>query len=101
MARTHYCGNLSEKEVGSTVTLKGWVQVRRDLGGLIFLDLRDREGIVQTVFNTATSQDALEIAEKGRNEYVLSITGQVIESQEAQKTHNIKTGAIEDQVDEC
>ncbi|MCZ2259438.1 aspartate--tRNA ligase [Sporosarcina sp. G11-34] len=100
MARTHYCGNLSEKEVGSTVTLKGWVQVRRDLGGLIFLDLRDREGIVQTVFNPAISQEALEIAETVRNEYVLSITGKVIERQEAQKNPNIKTGSIEVQVDE-
>lgn len=100
MQRTHYCGELSEKEVGSTVTIKGWVQVRRDLGGLIFLDLRDRAGVVQTVFNPATSKEALEIAETVRSEYVLSITGKVIERQEAQKNPNVKTGAIEIQVEE-
>ena len=100
MQRTHYCGELSVQEVGATVTIKGWVQVRRDLGGLIFLDLRDRTGVVQTVFNPDTSAEALEIAESVRNEYVLSITGKVIERQEAQKNPNIQTGAIEIQVEE-
>jgi len=99
MQRTHYCGDLSEKEVGSTVTLKGWVQIRRDLGGLIFLDLRDRAGVVQTIFNPAISKEALEIAETIRNEYVISITGKVIERQESQKNPNIQTGAIEVQVE--
>jgi len=99
MQRTHYCGELSEKEVGATVTLKGWVQIRRDLGGLIFLDLRDRAGVVQTIFNPAISKEALEIAETIRNEYVISITGKVIERQESQKNPNIQTGAIEVQVE--
>ncbi|MHA6260307.1 aspartate--tRNA ligase [Sporosarcina sp. CAU 1771] len=100
MTRTHYCGKLSEQQVGTTVTLKGWVQVRRDLGGLIFIDLRDRTGIVQTVFNPSMSQEALAIAESVRNEFVLSITGKVIERADAQKNPNIETGSIEVQVDE-
>ena len=83
--RTHYCGDVTEQDIGHEVTLKGWVQIRRDLGGLIFIDLRDRTGIVQTVFNPTFSQDALEIAETIRNEYVLSITGEVIAREEKQK----------------
>lgn len=99
MKRTHYCGELSEKEVGSIVTIKGWVQTRRDLGGLIFLDLRDRAGVVQTVFNPEFSKEALEIAETVRSEYVLSITGEVIEREESQKNPLIQTGAIEIKVE--
>ena len=98
MQRTHYCGNLSELQIGEEVTLKGWVQKRRDLGGLIFIDVRDREGIVQTVFNPDISKDALEIAETLRNEYVIEVTGLVIERQERTKNKNIATGAIEVQV---
>lgn len=100
MQRTHYCGEVSEQEVGSTVTLKGWVQIRRDLGGLIFIDLRDRSGIIQTLFNPAISKEALEIAEGIRNEYVISVTGKVIARQESQKNPNLKTGSIELQVEE-
>lgn len=57
--RTYYCGEITEKAIGETVVLKGWVQKRRDLGGLIFIDLRDRTGIVQVVFNPDVSKDAL------------------------------------------
>lgn len=99
MERTHYCGELSVQEVGQTVTLKGWVQVRRDLGGLIFLELRDRTGVIQTVFNPDLSKEALEIAETVRNEFVLGITGKVIEREASQKNPNIGTGDIEVQVD--
>lgn len=99
MQRTHYCGEVSEQEVGSTVTLKGWVQIRRDLGGLIFIDLRDRTGIIQTLFNPDISKEALEIAEGIRNEFVISITGKVIARQESQKNPNLKTGSIEIQVE--
>ncbi|MBO1913789.1 aspartate--tRNA ligase, partial [Microvirga sp. 3-52] len=83
--RTHYCGEVTEQDIGSTVTLNGWVQIRRDLGGLIFIDLRDRSGIIQVVFNPAFSQEALEIAETIRSEYVISVTGEVIEREEKQK----------------
>ncbi|HLR10118.1 MAG TPA: aspartate--tRNA ligase [Sporosarcina sp.] len=99
MQRTHYCGEVTEKEIGQVVTLKGWVQIRRDLGGLIFIDLRDRTGIVQTVFNPDWSQDALEIAETIRNEYVLSVTGKVIAREEKQINPSMKTGKIEVQVE--
>ncbi|PIC66232.1 aspartate--tRNA ligase [Sporosarcina sp. P21c] len=98
MQRTHYCGNLSELQIGEEVTLKGWVQKRRDLGGLIFIDVRDRAGIVQTVFNPDISKEALEIAETLRNEYVIEVTGLVIEREERTKNKNIATGAIEVQV---
>mgnify|MGYP001791703496 CR=1 FL=1 len=99
MQRTHYCGEVSELDVGSTVTLKGWVQIRRDLGGLIFIDLRDRTGIIQTLFNPDISKEALEVAEGIRSEYVISITGKVIARQESQKKPNLKTGSIEIQVE--
>ncbi|MFD6429467.1 OB-fold nucleic acid binding domain-containing protein, partial [Bacillus velezensis] len=56
--RTYYCGEITEKAIGETVKLKGWVQKRRDLGGLIFIDLRDRSGIVQVVFNPDVSKEA-------------------------------------------
>ena len=98
--RTHYCGEVTEQDIGSKVTLKGWVQIRRDLGGLIFIDLRDRSGIVQTVFNPTFSSEALEIAETIRNEYVISVTGEVIERGEQQKNPNLKTGSIEIKVHE-
>ncbi len=73
MTRTHSCGEVTEAaDWSNSVTLKGWVQKRRDLGGLIFIDLRDRTGIVQVVFNPEVSKEALAIAEKIRNEYVSS-----------------------------
>ena len=100
LQRTHYCGEVSEQEAGQTVTLKGWVQIRRDLGGLIFIDLRDRTGIIQTLFNPDISKEALEIAEGIRNEFVISVTGKVIERQESQKNPNLKTGSIELLVEE-
>ena len=72
--RTH-CGTIVEGKVGEQVLIRGWVQKRRDLGQVIFLDVRDRSGIVQVVFSQETSQEALAIAEKIRNEYVLEIEG--------------------------
>lgn len=62
--RSYFCGDVPESAIGEKVTLKGWVQKRRDLGGLIFIDLRDRSGIVQVVFNPDLSKEALEAAEK-------------------------------------
>ncbi|CAM3112659.1 aspartate--tRNA ligase [Filibacter tadaridae] len=99
MQRTHYCDDLTEQQIGETITLQGWVQKRRDLGGLIFVDVRDRSGIVQAVFNPAISSEALAIADKLRNEFVIEMTGKVIERQEQQKNANMKTGAIEIQVE--
>ena len=100
MQRTHYCGEVTEQDIGSLVTLKGWVQTRRDLGGLIFIDIRDRSGIIQTVFNPDLSREALETAETIRSEFVVSITGKVIKRQENQMNPNLKTGTIEIQVEE-
>ncbi len=75
--KTHTCGELSKKDVGSDVTLMGWVHTRRDHGGLIFVDLRDRGGITQVVFNPGTSAKAHEQGHEIRSEYVLSVTGTV------------------------
>ncbi|WP_062355574.1 aspartate--tRNA ligase [Bacillus kwashiorkori] len=94
-SRTHYCGELNEHHVGEPVTLKGWVQKRRDLGGLIFIDLRDRSGIVQVVFNPDVSKDALSIANTIRNEFVLEIKGKVVTRAEGTENSKLKTGKIE------
>lgn len=92
--RTHHNGELRIDQVGSTVLLKGWVSKSRNLGGLIFIDLRDRYGITQLVINPEqVSQELYEQAEKVRNEYVLSIKGEVIERQS--KNSKIPTGDIE------
>ena len=100
MQRTHYSEEVTEQVIGQTVTLKGWVQKRRDLGGVIFVDVRDRSGIVQAVFNPDISAQALATADKLRNEYVVEITGKVVERQEGQKNPKVKSGSIEIQVDE-
>ncbi|OIK14283.1 aspartate--tRNA ligase [Bacillus sp. MUM 13] len=93
--RSYFCGEVTEQAIGEKVTLKGWVQKRRDLGGLIFIDLRDRSGIVQVVFNPDASKEALETAEKIRTEYVLDITGTVLARSESNINSNIATGKIE------
>ncbi|WP_201713717.1 aspartate--tRNA ligase [Rossellomorea arthrocnemi] len=93
--RTAYCGDITESYIGEKITIKGWVQKRRDLGGLIFIDLRDREGIVQVVFNPDLSGEALSLAEKIRNEYVLSVTGTVVARGEGTVNPNLKTGKVE------
>jgi len=93
--RTYYCGEVSERAVGEKVTLKGWVQRRRDLGGLIFIDLRDRTGIVQIVFSPDVSEEALRIAETIRSEYVLDVEGTVVRREAGQVNPNLATGTIE------
>ncbi|WP_100331681.1 aspartate--tRNA ligase [Bacillus xiapuensis] len=97
--RSYYCGEIKEQQIGEKVSLKGWVQRRRDLGGVIFIDLRDRTGIVQIVFNQETSAEALAVAEKVRNEYVLDIQGTVIARDESTVNENIPTGKIEIEVE--
>ena len=81
--RSYFCGEVTETAIGEKVSLKGWVQRRRDLGGLIFIDLRDRTGIVQIVFNPEVSKEALEMAEKVRSEYVVEVEGTVIARDES------------------
>ncbi|MBP3961364.1 aspartate--tRNA ligase [Paenibacillus lignilyticus] len=100
MLKTHSCGTLTKAEVGQTVTLNGWVQRRRDLGGVLFIDLRDRTGIVQIVFNPDFSGDALAIADRARNEFVLAVRGQVVERDAETVNKNISTGEIEIRVTE-
>ncbi|MEH7250551.1 aspartate--tRNA ligase [Neobacillus niacini] len=97
--RTYFCGDVPESAIGEKIRLKGWVAKRRDLGGLIFIDLRDRSGLVQVVFNPDVSKAALETAEKIRNEYVLDIEGTVIAREEGTINPNLKTGKIEVQAD--
>ncbi|QPA30193.1 aspartate--tRNA ligase [Thermaerobacillus caldiproteolyticus] len=97
--RTYYCGEITEQAIGEKVTLKGWVQKRRDLGGLIFIDLRDRTGIVQVVVNPEVSEEALKVAEAVRNEYVLDVEGTVVARGEGTINPNIPTGKIEIQAE--
>ncbi|WP_138752364.1 aspartate--tRNA ligase [Paenibacillus sinopodophylli] len=95
LLKTHHCGRLTKADVGQTVILNGWVQRRRDLGGVLFIDLRDRSGIVQTVFNPDFSGDALAIADRARNEFVLAIQGTVVERDAETYNANLATGEIE------
>ncbi|MEK9926718.1 MAG: aspartate--tRNA ligase [Halieaceae bacterium] len=92
--RTHYCGSVTEALIDETITLCGWVDRRRDHGGVIFLDMRDREGIVQVVFDPDTEQ-AFALADKVRSEYVLKITGRVRARDEATVNPAMPTGKIE------
>lgn len=96
--RTTYCGLVTESYIGQEIVLKGWVQKRRDLGGLIFIDLRDREGVVQIVFNPDFSKEALAVAETIRSEYVIEVHGKVTMRDEAVINNKIKTGKVEVQV---
>ena len=75
--RTHTCGELCAEQIGRTVTLTGWVDRRRDLGGVIFIDLRDRYGKTQVVFGPQHNQEVYQLAKDLRSEYVISVTGKV------------------------
>lgn len=99
MSRSHYCGEVNEAVTGQRVSLNGWVQKRRDLGGLIFVDVRDRSGIVQVVFNPEISKEAALIGESLRNEFVVHIDGLVVERADGQVNAAMKTGKVEVQVD--
>lgn len=93
--RTHNCGGLKKEHIGSSVTLSGWVHRRRDHGGLIFIDLRDRYGLTQLVFDPVKNPQAHEIAEKLRSEWVISIKGEVISRAEGMSNAKLPTGEIE------
>ena len=92
--RTDYCGNIDASFIDQTVTINGWVNKRRDLGGVIFLDIRDREGIVQVVFDPDVA-DVFATANSVRNEFCVSITGRVRARPESQVNTDMNTGAIE------
>lgn len=100
MLRTHACGQITRELIGETVTLNGWVQRRRDLGGVLFIDLRDRSGLVQIVFNPEFSGEAHQIADRVRNEYVLAVKGTVVERDKETVNPNLPTGELEVRITE-
>ena len=93
--RTHYCGELRADDVGKTVTLCGWVDRRRDHGGVIFIDLRDCSGIVQIVSDPQRTPTSYQQAEALRNEYVIKVTGKVSQRPEDSLNPKLPTGEIE------
>ena len=93
--RTHYCGEVGVADVGSKVSVSGWVHRRRDHGGLIFIDLRDRAGIVQVVFTPEGTSESYNSAKELRNEYVVKITGNVRIRPDGTQNQALKTGAVE------
>ena len=95
LKRTHYCGELRPEHAGEMVRLMGWVHRRRDFGPLTFIDLRDREGIVQVVFDEDKNGEAHARAKELRNEYVVSIVGKVVMRDKDKVNPNIKSGRIE------
>jgi aspartyl-tRNA synthetase len=93
--RTHYCGELRSEHIGKTVTLYGWIDRRRDHGGVIFLDLRDREGIVQIVSDPQRTPDSYDAANALRSEYVVEIVGRVTQRPDESLNERIPTGEVE------
>ena len=93
--RTHYCTDIDEKNIGEIVTVVGWVNSRRDHGGVIFIDLRDKDGLVQLVCDPADNEAAWKVADSVRDEFVLKATGKVRARGEGLENPNLKTGKIE------
>lgn len=100
MRRTHHCNVLGKSDLGARVVLMGWVQRRRDHGGVIFVDLRDREGITQVVFNPVHNPEVHEKAHSIRSEYVIAVAGHVESRPDGMTNPNLATGEIEVLVDE-
>lgn len=100
MLKTHSCGELRTRHVGEKVTLAGWVNRRRDMGGVIFIDLRDRDGKTQVVINSGHTPEGFAVAEQVRSEYVLQVRGIVGKRPEGLENLDLKTGEIELLVDE-
>jgi len=95
LQRSHMCGTLSASDAGKTVTLMGWVNRRRDLGNLIFIDLRDRTGLVQIVFDKESNPGLHGKANRVRSEYVLAIVGSVKRRDASTVNKNVATGEVE------
>src|SRR3982751_154090 len=95
LKRTHTCGDLSSTHAGQTVILNGWVDTRRDHGGLVFIDLRDRYGLTQVVFEPEAGAELIERAKDLRAEFVIGVRGQVAHRLEGKTNPKLKTGEIE------
>ncbi len=95
LVRTHYCGVVDESLVGTDVTLMGWAATRRDLGGVVFIDLRDREGLCQVVARPEVSKEAHAVADKVRGEYVLAVSGEVARRSAETVNPKLDTGTVE------
>ena len=95
LERSHYCGEIRESDIGKNAVLMGWVHRKRDLGGLLFLHLRDRSGISQVVFNAETHPAAHAVAEALRSEYVIAVEGPIIRRSEDTYNPNLDTGTVE------
>jgi len=95
MFRDKYCGDIRESDIGSTITISGWVFRRRDHGGLIFIDLRDRSGICQVVFSPDVAAEAHNLAHDLRAEYVISVSGEIRKRPEGTENAGLPTGAVE------
>src|SRR5436305_8960742 len=95
LKRTHTCGDLTREQVGQTVVLNGWVDAWRDFGGLVFIDVRDRYGLTQAVFEPQAGKELQDAAGALRNEYVVGIKGTVARRLPGKENPNLATGMIE------
>src|SRR6266404_9992192 len=95
MKRTHHCGELRGAQVGEKVTLAGWVHVRRDHGGIVFIDLRDREGLTQIVFDPQHNKQSWELAQSLRSEFVIVVDGAERKRPAGTENTKLPTGEIE------
>jgi len=95
ISRTHSCGALTKADIGKEVVLMGWVDVRRDHGGVIFVDLRDREGMTQVIFNPEINEEVHKLGRFLRNEYVMAVKGKVVERPAGMVNAKLKSGEIE------
>ena len=100
LERTHSCGVLRAEDAGSEVVLMGWVAVRRDFGPLTFVDLRDRDGVTQIVFDVEDAPEAHARAKEVRGEYVVAVRGRVVLRDEGQRNQKLSTGDVEVQARE-
>jgi aspartyl-tRNA synthetase len=100
LKRTHTCGELRETHVGQTVVLNGWVNTFRDQNLFIFIDLRDRYGVTQLVFDAETKRELFEAARELRSEWVLSVRGHVVRRLAGKENPKLATGAVEVKVDQ-